>query len=262
MTGDDGQVGDPRFQRLVDYVQQAVAAGELSPGDRLPSERELGRQFSMGRASVREALRVLNNIGLVKSRPRDPRGPMIQAVSDEPLRRSLTLLTSAGVVDLAHLVQVRMIVEASANLLAAAARTPEQLSALEENLEQMSASIEAGPAEFSRIDLQFHELISRSGRNPLLEVYGEITREAIVELIEHGIAEAQDEYAIMQQTLQHHRAVYEAIAGQDGLAASRLAREALYSYYVHHVPAEDRAVLADLVRECGGSVTDESSAGG
>jgi GntR family transcriptional regulator, transcriptional repressor for pyruvate dehydrogenase complex len=47
------------FQRIVEYVERALAAGELKAGDRLPSERELVERFGVGRSSVREALRVL-----------------------------------------------------------------------------------------------------------------------------------------------------------------------------------------------------------
>lgn len=245
---------DRRFQRLVDYVQQGVAVGDLTPGDRLPSERELVRQFGIGRASVREALRVLENVGLVKSQPRDPRGPLIQAPTPEPIRRSLTILTSAGGVNLAHLIQVRMIMEASANLVAAAARSQEHLLALEENLERMSERVETGAGDFSVIDLEFHELVARSGGNPLIHVYGEVTREAIVNLIERTIQAAGDDKEVMRRTLDHHRAVYAAIAAGNGLLASRLAREALYSHYSHLVSDRERAVLADLVRECGGEV--------
>ncbi|MDT7671882.1 MAG: GntR family transcriptional regulator, transcriptional repressor for pyruvate dehydrogenase complex, partial [Pseudonocardiales bacterium] len=113
------------FQRIVEYVERALAAGELKAGDRLPSERELVERFGMGRSSVREALRVLENMELVRSAPRDPRGPLVLEYSVGPVRRSLAMLTSARTVTLPELVQFRMIVDASANLMAAARRTDE-----------------------------------------------------------------------------------------------------------------------------------------
>jgi GntR family transcriptional repressor for pyruvate dehydrogenase complex len=244
----DGRV----FQRVVDHVQNAIAAGDLKPGDRLPSERELVEKFSIGRASVREALRVLENMELVRSRPRDPRGPLVLPMTVGPVRRSISMLTSTKVLTLAELVQFRMIADASANLLAANRRTGAQLLVLERNMARMRQSMSRGYAEFSQADMEFHELIAEAGGNQLVQVYGDVTREAVLDLIQRTILDADDQTALMLQSIRHHRAVFDAIADGDGLRASRLARESLYSYYADLVDPPDRAIMADLVRECGG----------
>ncbi|GAB3165071.1 FadR/GntR family transcriptional regulator [Amycolatopsis stemonae] len=244
------------FQRVVDYVQTAIAGGELKPGDRLPSERELVEKFGIGRASVREALRVLENMDLVRSQPRDPRGPLVLPMSVEPVRRTIALLASTGQLPLAELVQFRMIADASANLLAAARRTDEQLLRLERNMARMRECMNVGYTEFGRADMEFHEIIAEAGGNKLVQVYGDVTREAVLKLIQQTILGADDETALMLQSIRHHRAVFAAISEQDGLRASRLARESLYAYYADHVAPADRAIMADLVRECGGVVPD------
>ncbi|GAA4685036.1 FadR/GntR family transcriptional regulator [Pseudonocardia yuanmonensis] len=250
-TEADGRV----FQRVVDYVQNALAAGDLKPGDRLPSERELVEKFSIGRASVREALRVLESMELVRSQPRDPRGPLVLPVSVGPVRRSVAMLTSAKVFTLGELVQFRMIADASANLLAANRRTEAQLVALERNMARMRQSMPKGYHEFSRADTEFHELVAEAGGNQLVQVYGDVTREAIQSLISQTILNADDQTAHMLQSIRHHRAVFDAIADRNGLLASRLARETLYAYYAGYVDDAERAVMADLVRECGGRVS-------
>lgn len=264
-----------QFHRIVEHVEDGIAAGDLSPGDRLPSERELVQQFNIGRASVREALRVLENMGFVKSHPRDPRGPLIQPLTTEPVRRSLSVLTSGGVVSFAELVQFRMVADASANLLAAANRTEADLEAIEQNIETMRSCFQDLPtsghspgddvvadgdrgeleqvyAQFSRADLEFHELIARAGGNRLVQIYGDATREAIMRLIQRTIHDADDKATLMRESLTHHQHVLHAIQNRDGLLASRLARSALYRYYADYVSADQRDVLADLVRESGG----------
>ena len=254
MTGETSAADSRVFQRLVDYVQKAIATGDLKPGDRLPSERELVQRFGIGRASVREALRVLENMELVRSQPRDPRGPLVLPLSVEPVRRSIAMLTSTNALELAELVQFRMIVDASANLLASARRTDAQLLELERNMARMRESMNLGYAEFSRTDLEFHELIAEAGGNKLIQVYGDVTREAVLTLIQRTILDAHDQTALMLQSIRHHRAVFAAIADRDGLRASRLARESLYSYYAELVDPASREIMADLVRECGGKL--------
>ena len=81
------------YERIVEQVEDAMARGELKPGQRLPSERELVTQFAVSRSTVREALRVLASNGVVRSRPGDPRGPEVLAFSTNGLAKQMTRLT-------------------------------------------------------------------------------------------------------------------------------------------------------------------------
>lgn len=252
------------FQRIVRHVEGAIAAGSLKPGDRLPSERELVDRFGVARSSVREALRVLESMELVRSTACDPRGPQVQPFSTGPVRRSLAMLTSTQALSLPELVQFRMIVDASANLMAAIRRTDAQLRALERSIDRMRAAMdpgarvasgaETGRVEFSRADLEFHEIIAEAGGNQLIQLYGEVIREAVLRLIERTISAAEDQPALMLRSIGHHTAVLAAIEARDGPRASRLARESLYAYYAAHVAPVDREIMANLVRECGGRI--------
>ncbi|MFD7285407.1 FadR/GntR family transcriptional regulator [Streptomyces sp. NPDC059863] len=171
------------------------------------------------------------------------------------------MLASAGALELAELVQFRIIADSSANLLAAARRTDDHLLALERNMARMRESMSRGYAEFSQADRQFHEIIADAGGNKLVQVYGDVTREAVLNLIQQTVLSAGDQTALMLQSIRHHRAVFAAIAEREGLLASRLARESLYSYYADHVNPADRAIMADLVRECGGKAADVTAPG-
>lgn len=254
MSHSPGRPAPRAYQRIVDHVEGAVAAGELKPGDRLPSERELVERFGVARSSVREALRVLESKELVRSRPGDPRGPLVLPFSIEPMRRSMALLTSSRTLTLPELVQFRMVVDASTNLMAAMRRTDAQLLAMERNIARMRESMAVGYEVFGRADLEFHELVAEAAGNKMIQVCGDVAREAILELITRTILDADDRAALMLQSLRHHGAVFAAISDRDGPRASRLAREGLYSYYADHVDEDARAVLAALVLECGGSL--------
>jgi DNA-binding FadR family transcriptional regulator len=237
------------YQRIVDDVEAAVTSGQLKPGDRLPSERDLVERFGVARSSVREALRVLESRELVRSRPGDPRGPLVLGFSVEPVKRSIAQLAEAHTMRFSELVQFRMILDASANLLAAAGRTDEQLLRMERNMARMRASMSLGYAEFAKLDLEFHEIIAEAGGNTMIRVCGDVVREAVLQLIQAKIADAEDARGLMLRSIRHHASVFEAISDGDGLRASRLARESLYDYYANYVDEAERAVLADLVLE-------------
>jgi DNA-binding FadR family transcriptional regulator len=240
------------YRRMVDDVEARIASGALRPGDRLPSERELVDAYGIARSSVREALRVLESLELVRSAPRDPRGPLVLPITAAPIRRALGLLTSSQTISLPQLVQLRMVIDASTNLMAALRRTPAHLVALERNMARMRGLLHHSYAEFGRADLEFHEILADAAGHELVRLYGEAVREAVLELIQRTILDADDQEAHKLRSIRHHSAVFDAVSAGDGPAASRLARESLYQYYADHVGDEDREIMAALVHECGG----------
>ncbi|RZQ64958.1 FadR/GntR family transcriptional regulator [Amycolatopsis suaedae] len=235
------------YQHVVDQVEQAVFTGRLKPGERLPSERELMSQFGVSRSTVREALRVLQAGGMVRSRPGDPRGPEVLPASPGVLHKSMHRLARADTLSLAELLQFRMVVEGAAYELAANLRTSEQLAELDAAMAAMRAGAERGFAEYSRADLEFHEIVARATRNTLLVVCGEVVRGVVLDLIEETLSKADDRSALMAAWLEHHEQVLDAVRRQDGPLAARLARQALYDSYAGHVAEADRPMLWPLL---------------
>ncbi len=131
------------YERIVEQIEEAVESGSLQPGERLPSERELMAQFAVSRSTVREALRVLQARGLVRSRPGDPHGAEVLPFSPAALHKSMTTLARVDELSLGELVQFRMVLDASANLLAARLRTDEELAEMAAAIERMRAAVAA-----------------------------------------------------------------------------------------------------------------------
>lgn len=235
------------YQRIVEQVEQAVLSGALKPGDRLPSERELIVQFGVSRSTVREALRVLESGGFLRSRPGDPHGPEVLPLSATSLEKSLNRLMRVDEVSLAQLVQFRMLLDGSANRLAAMSRDDDQLRELQEALTEMAACVDRGYAEFSEADVAFHDVLAKASGNMLIEVSCAAVRGVVVGLIATKIAATEDQAALMKQSLEHHGEVLEAVRARDGVRAAQLAREHLFAYYSGHVSDEERAVLLQLV---------------
>ncbi|MFG2658577.1 FadR/GntR family transcriptional regulator [Streptomyces sp. NPDC048425] len=235
------------YQRIVEQIEQAITRGDLKPGQRLPSERELVTQFGASRPTVREALRVLESNGLVRSRPGDPNGPEILPFSPAGLTKEMTRLVQFDNVSMAELISFRMMLDGSASQLAARLRSDEELSAMERTLAVMSDAIEEGYEEFSKADVAFHEAVAVASRNSLIEVCNQVVRGAVLSLISDKVAHASNSKALMRESLHHHQEVLEAIRVRDGLAAARLSRRSLHDYYAGYVPEDEQGLLIALV---------------
>ncbi len=237
------------YERVVEQIEQAVLRGDLKPGQRLPSERDLMVQFRVSRSTVREALRVLESGGLVRSRPGDPLGAEVLTFSPATLSRCMTRLLHVDGLSLAEVIQFRMVLDASANTLAARLRTDAQLAAIEAALDTMTSSRDEGYAAFSLADAAFHDAVADAAGNTLIQVCIEAVRGVVVGLIADKIARSSDQAALMTESLQHHAEVLEAIRRRDGLRAAELARTSLYAYYAEHLPETERPLLSALVEQ-------------
>jgi DNA-binding FadR family transcriptional regulator len=237
------------YQRIVEQVEEALARGELVPGQRLPSERELVAQFEVSRSTVREALRVLESNGVVRSRPGDPNGPEILPFSQAALRKQMVRLARVDELTLSELIGFRMIMDGAAIQVASRLRTPEHLAAMEETLVAMRAAIDVDFEAFSEADVAFHELIAQISRNSLIQTCNEVVRGVVLGLISDKIAHAENSRALMLESLQHHAEVVDAIRAGDGHAAARIARQNMYDYYAGYVPEPERETLRALIED-------------
>ncbi len=235
------------YERIVEQIEEAIARGELRPGQRLPSERELVAQFGASRPTVREALRVLESNGVVRSRPGDPHGPEILPFSPSGLAKQLTRLARVDQLSIAELVSFRMILDGSANLLAARLRSDDELAAMEETLAVMETAIDAGYERFSEADVAFHDAVARASRNSLIQVCNMVVRGVVLSLISDKVARSRNSKALMRESLAHHEEVLEAIRAGDGPAAARISRQNLYDYYAGYVSKKDRSALLALL---------------
>ncbi|UFQ14298.1 MULTISPECIES: FadR/GntR family transcriptional regulator [Streptomyces] len=239
------------YQRVAEQIEERILSGELPPGARLPGERELVQRFGVGRSTVREALRVLQSTGLIRSRPGDPLGAEVLGVSPDNLSQALGRLTRSRVASLGELVHFRMVLDAESNRLAARLHTEEDLRRMREQITRMEVlgASPSGLRAFSEADALFHRAIAEASRNALLGLCARAVHEAVVEVIEKKIAAVADPAAWMSRSINHHREVLTAIEAGDSARAARLGRTALHEYYADHVEPETRELLAAAVAD-------------
>lgn len=164
------RVSRPRaYREVVDQVLDALISGDLRIGNRLPPEREIAAQLGISRTSVREAMRVLADAGLVNRKPGPGGGTSIATDVVPP-----NLLTRA--IELSHkritdLLEVRGVLELTSAELAAARADPDQVRSLEEIAQeaQALAAAEADePTLFTTLDPRFHVTLARASQNDVL----------------------------------------------------------------------------------------------
>lgn len=154
------------YEQIAEQLETLIVEGQLTPGDRLPAERELCEQFEVSRTVIREAVKSLQEKGLVEIRPGV--GTFVHHGMDKILRQSLGRL---ALIDpkygLANLMQVREILEPEIAAIAAEKATPEDLDALKIAIERMNDSMDDIEA-FISADHEFHLALARATQNDLI----------------------------------------------------------------------------------------------
>ena len=134
-----------------------------------------------------------------------------------------------------------MILDGSANLLAAQLRSPEQLLEMESTISDMRGAIDAGYEAFSEADMAFHDSVARASRNALIQVCVEVVRGVVLSLVSDKIKGSRNGKDLMRRSLRHHEEVLVAVRAGDGHAAATVARQNLYDYYAGYVPKAERS---------------------
>ncbi|MFH1983868.1 MAG: FadR/GntR family transcriptional regulator [Pseudomonadota bacterium] len=170
------------FQDVVDQIQEAILRGDLRPGDTLPPERDLKETFQTSRGTLREALRVLEQKGLIEIRLGVRGGSVVKAATGEPFSESLDLLIRSQKVSLSHLAEFREGVEGTVAAMAAARASKKDLRILEALLAEAKRHVATGPAawdEFVNVDKRFHQALARISGNPIYILINQMVHDNI-----------------------------------------------------------------------------------
>ena len=155
---------------MVQRLQDAILDGDISNGDVLPSERELKERFGISRGTLREALRVLEDRGLIEIRKGNRGGIFVRNITTEHASESLAILIRSQEVSLEHLAQFRQSVEGDIAALAAQKATSDDISRLLSIAESAAALLRKDRTEyrsFYALDQSFHIEMARITGNPV-----------------------------------------------------------------------------------------------
>lgn len=201
---------------IVSQIERAIFAGQLSPGDRLQSERELAEEFGVSRITVRDALRVLEARGLIRVKVGASGGAFVTESNVDNVSESISTMILLRRMTLSELAEARTVVEAATADLASQRWGAEQLGRLEETVERGRRVVREG-APHTEASMEFHVALAEAARNELLTATVRSYRDLLMQTL-HDMRDVKS----ARTTQKAHEEIIEAVRRRDGEGARRL----------------------------------------
>lgn len=231
------QLGDSRLRRgekvaviiAREIVHDIVDRG-LTVGAKLPAEGEMLEKLGVGRATLREALRILEVQGLISIRPGPGGGPVVVGATSSDFGSMATLFYQMRGATFRELIEARLIVEPLMARLAAERRDVDSLDRLQNAIDAARVAAVEVDKDWTRTSSDFHGVVAGLSGNRVLDLFGEALKEVWAARVSSNIFPAQSR----EQVRQDHEAIAAAIADGNGEKAEELMREHMreFSGYV------------------------------
>lgn len=218
--------GNGRFyEYVIDSIRQMIANGELKSGQKLPSERELAEKFNVSRVPIREALKILEYMGVLDSSPGD--GTYVKNASVQNLVSKMNFSFTATADTIRDLLELRIVLETFAAYYAAQRRTDEDIATIQKLLQDMrEAKKENDGSEESVQRLRkfshgFHRALVNAAHNAVLSnVY-----EYLYELLDISRQFTISTSGISYSSIVAHEALFNKVIEQDAEGARQCMEE-------------------------------------
>lgn len=214
-------------EMVEDSIKDLLLTGHLKHGTKLPSEKQISKQFGVSVVTVREALRGLQAFGIIEKRRGKGGGIFVaQPRSDTAKTVMQTFLISKNF-SAGDVCQLRTIVEPAAIKIAASNITPDDIKELEDNVlrcEQQLKKAESGVSrkylpEVREGHLEFHRLIAEATHNPILA----LTVDYMLDFLTYfsKMVETREIAKIDLAALENHRHILDCLKKRDGEGAAK-----------------------------------------
>jgi len=171
------QIKGRRLSEVIEnHLRELILSGDVRPGDKLPSEKELSKQFGVSLVTVREGLKGLESLGLIEKRQGKEGGAFITEVGNASVKSALHTFLSSKKISYRDIRELRVLLEPISIRKAVPNITPSEKERLEENIKTCESIIRDAPArfteraffEFEEKNIEFHTIIAQAAGNPLL----------------------------------------------------------------------------------------------
>jgi GntR family transcriptional repressor for pyruvate dehydrogenase complex len=219
-------------ERVVGHIEDELRAGRLHVGSRISGERALADTLGVSRASVREGLRVLEAMGLVRtsvgSGPES--GAVVVADTAAAMTSALRLHLASTSLPVSDVVETRLLIETWAIRQAARRQDGGALARAAELLETMKDPTLDAEA-FHQLDAEFHLTLARAAGNEVVASIMTSLRGAIHEYVMAAVSMLPDWPSVAAKLRRQHRALLGAVQAGDGERAARLVAAHIEGFY-------------------------------
>jgi GntR family transcriptional repressor for pyruvate dehydrogenase complex len=196
---------------IIAQIRDAILSGKIKPGNRLASEKELIDQFGVSKATMREALRVLEVIGLLEIRKGIAGGAFVAEVNMRTTLHAIVNFLHFQTVSVKEITMLRYLIEPSVAQVAAARRTDKDIEKLQQVI---GAGITAGDTEVSK-EISFHRYLARMAENTILTLTIDMI-DNLLKSMKKKIGLPPEFYGYVRDA---HTIILECLVQRDGLAA-------------------------------------------
>jgi GntR family transcriptional repressor for pyruvate dehydrogenase complex len=219
-------------EAVVGYIEGELASGRLPVGGRLPGERALAERLGISRASVREGLRVLEAMGVVRTSVGSgpDSGAVVVADTHAGITAALRLHLATRTLPVDHLVETRVLLEAWAARRAAERRDPDPLADAARLLHAMDVP-ELAAESYLALDADFHVALARAAGNEVVAAVMAALRESVHGYVVAALPALPDWEATRRRLRAEHRAVLDAVAAGAGDEAADLVTRHIRGFY-------------------------------
>ena len=236
---------EPTYRALLDSIESQLRHGQLRLGDRLPAERTLAEEFGISRASVREALRILSTVGLIRSGVGSgPRaGALIVSQPSDALGWALRMHIATRTLPVEDIVSTRILLEGEAAARAAQLIKQAKEGQAEAGQEEQQAIARArtyleemdqtslSDQRFHFCDTRFHYELSSLGGNIVMDTVIDSLHLATVSYVQEALPYLADWQATKAQLQKQHRAILAAILEGDSQKARKEVAQHIRWFY-------------------------------
>jgi GntR family transcriptional repressor for pyruvate dehydrogenase complex len=200
---------------IVDQIRLLIRSGQLTAGDRLPSERELCERFGVSRVTVREALRVLEANGLVDIRVGARGGAFVTAPTSEGIADLISLSSLSAL----EVTEARMVFELGLVPLVCERATEEDIAALYAICDRSSVALETADEYPLALSAEWHTRFARCTHNRAIGLLAESLHDPMIRSLQQA---RSTEPTHGRRGVEEHRALVEAVAERDVERATEL----------------------------------------
>ncbi|MEO6910451.1 MAG: FadR/GntR family transcriptional regulator [Edaphobacter sp.] len=223
-------------EEIAQQIMDLISNGDLKAGQRLPSERELCKNFGAGRSSLREALRCLSIVGVLNARVGE--GTSVAVDGGKFLGKIVEWRLITEKHDIENLLEVRIALEGIAAAKVATLGRKEDIAKIAELISKMTASVKDAK-RFGALDLEFHITLAKASENALLfdlvsMIRGQLVRGlSTVLLLPHALT----------LSLKEHTAIYQSIRRGDAEGARKAMQAHLAAALKRYESAVEKQIL-------------------